>query len=177
MKSNNYQVVKELVRQINQDNIQVLSSSQRIKKTNIDLAVNLQTTGNNKITQSFIMKVMDAQFQSAIWRHKELLQQLIDCAMKCQEGVFECVKTDGHLGSCALCELSRKASASCFMLAKNLVESQAVSPQLLLQCVEGCKNFVAGVGKTQIAFSQQCMDECQLCVNACMNLYKKLGLN
>jgi hypothetical protein len=172
-----YKTVNELVRQINRDDVQVLSRLSPSKRNTCDIALDLHLNRKNKITQRFIMKVMDAQFQSALWRHKELLQQLINCAIQCQECVFECAKAQGHAFPCVFCESSKRVSSSCFMLAKNLVESQAVSSQLLLQCVEACRNFVARVGEAQAIFSQHSIGECQRCAQGCMNLYKRLGMN
>jgi hypothetical protein len=175
--SNHFKIARELFRQINQDKIQVLSSSLSIKKRDFDFVNNLQIKGKSKNTKRFMMNVMDAQFQSAIWRNRELLQQLIDTAMTCQQCVFDCSKINRHSQSCLRCELAGKTSTSCFVLAKNLFNGQSVSPQLLLQCAHACKNFAGHLDKSQLKHTERYQDSCLRLVDACLNLYKKVGAN
>jgi hypothetical protein len=174
---NHYRVAKELLTQINQNKLRVLRSTVIARSAKYQFLGNdLIKVGDNK-TAKFIMKLMDAQFQSAIWRHKDLLQRLIDCAMTCQECVFECSKGDHHETSCEVCEMSRKVSGNCFILAKSLIDNTSFSAQLLLQCAETCKEYSRMLKRFPNLSAERCISACKLCAEACVALYRKVGTN
>lgn len=173
---NQFRILQGLLAQIKGKKIRVLSSSSAGASRSSDLLALFQSREKSKSTENFIMNVMDAQFQSALANHRMLLQQLMDTAMACQQYAYECARSGKHSQNCLGCDLASATSTNCFMLSKHLFSRSAIAPQVLLQCVDACQKFKLFLLENE-KYAEHLIDDCQRLTDACMLLYKKVGLN
>jgi hypothetical protein len=107
------------------------------------------------------------QKTEAVRISKRLIDELIACALTCENCASMCLH-ENEVGMMTRCiELNRDCSDICFQGAHFLMRGSEVSSDFLSSCIEICRLCSQECKKHEAQHCQACAQTCEECVEAC----------
>jgi len=99
--------------------------------------------------------------------NRELLQNLIECAMACEACASACLNEE-DVGMMARCiELDRDCADTCFYTSKLVLRNSEISDSALGLCEEMCRLCAEECRKHEHDHCRECAEACERCAEAC----------
>lgn len=101
-------------------------------------------------------------------QHSALIQELINCALSCENCMTACLEESDGSSMMAHCiELDRDCAEICFQAARLLQRDSEVAHKYLLVCEEICRICAEECGKHEHGHCKACAEACKKCAEAC----------
>lgn len=102
--------------------------------------------------------------------HKELQQQLINCALTCEECETACLNEDNITMMARCIELDRDCADICLQAARLVQRESEIVEDYLLVCGKMCRMCAEECRKHNNEHCKRCADVCEACAEACENI-------
>jgi hypothetical protein len=183
--------VKELFNYSKQGRLKVLrhrNSIDRLVRSQITryLAADLDnpslSNGSNNIINwnlLHILKSMGKQYSPMEIQTKmnlELIQQLLDCALVCEQCTLSCLREPGIDKMRHCIQLGRDCADLCFNAIKHVARASSAASGLLASCEAICRKCAGECRKHDMDHCQTCADACEQCAEACHEHHGKFQL-
>jgi hypothetical protein len=99
--------------------------------------------------------------------HTALIQNLLDCALACENCASACLEENDVNAMAACIKLDRDCADICFQAARLLKRRSAIAHQFLLICEEVCRLCGEECNKHQHEHCKKCAEACFICAEAC----------
>jgi hypothetical protein len=106
----------------------------------------------------------------------ELIQQLLDCALACEQCALSCLR-EPRIDRMRYCiQLDRDCADTCFDAIKHVARASSVASGLLASCEAICRKCAEECRKHDMNHCQTCADVCEQCAEACHEHHGKFQL-
>lgn len=107
--------------------------------------------------------------------HSALIQELINCALKCEACATACLHEE-HIKMMTHCmELDRDCADVCMVTAKLLQRDSEIAHQMLVICAEICQRCANECNTHEHDHCQACAKACEACAQACNQHLNSIG--
>ncbi len=101
---------------------------------------------------------------------KELKEQLIYCALTCEECETACLNEDNITLMARCIELDRDCADICLLAARLIQREAEINKDFLLVCEKMCQMCAEECRKHNHEHCQHCAEVCEACAEACRDL-------